>query len=301
MSEEHKEKQINGLVLVIVLVGLLIGIIFLFRVFNDQEQTQQTQTQSSGSQQSSLSINQLENVTVPDFSKSSQQNITLENGKYDLSGGNFQESHIALDTDTPSYVTGDFNNDGSLDIAAVITFNGGGSGVFYYLVVFLNDNGTPKYLTATFLGDRTKINSIKYGDGTFSADIITQGPNDPMCCGTLQKTLHFTIKNDELVSIDKTVTPTYPPSQPVTSNYSYYTHMTFSTAVEAQRSSYVNGCTSSGGMWGKCNCGFDYLISNYGLVWLIDEEAYINVNGVSSPELRSASLNATRYCSVYSN
>lgn len=81
----------------------------------------------------------------------------------------------------------------------------------------------------------------------------------------------------------------------------YYTPMTFSSAVEAQRNSYVNGCTSSGGMWGKCNCGFDYLINNYGLVWLINEQAYINVNGAASPQLRSASLSATNYCSIYSN
>ncbi len=92
-----------------------------------------------------------------------------------------------------------------------------------------------------------------------------------------------------------------PTPQPSYTAPSYYTPMTFSTAVEAQRSSYVNGCTSSGGMWGKCNCAFDYLISNYGLVWLINENAYVNVNGVASTELRSASLDAYKYCSVYSN
>src|ERR1700722_13807497 len=35
---------------------------------------------------------------------------------------------------------------------------------------------------------------------------------------------------------------------------SYYTPMTFSPAVEAQRSSFVNSCASTGDTWGKCNC-----------------------------------------------
>ncbi len=93
-------------------------------------------------------------------------------------------------------------------------------------------------------------------------------------------------------------------SQTPTSQPSYYTPMTFSSAVEAQRSSFVYGCESAGTIvntWGKCNCNFDYLINNYGLVWLINEEAYINVNGVASPEYRSEALDAYKYCSAFSN
>lgn len=81
----------------------------------------------------------------------------------------------------------------------------------------------------------------------------------------------------------------------------YYTPTTFSANAEAQRNSFVNGCTSSSNTWGKCNCGFDYLIHNYGVIWLIQENAYVNVNGVASPELRSASLDAYKSCSVFSN
>ena len=94
-----------------------------------------------------------------------------------------------LDTDSSSYAIGDFNNDGLSDIAAIITANGGGSGVFYYLVLFANNNGTPQYMMSKELGDRITINKISYSDGIFSADIITQGPNDPMCCGTLHEIL----------------------------------------------------------------------------------------------------------------
>lgn len=94
------------------------------------------------------------------------------------------------------------------------------------------------------------------------------------------------------------------PSQntaPVVQQPRYYTPMTFSPTAEAQRSSFVNSCTSSGGTWGKCNCDFDYFIYNYGVIWLINENAYINVNGASSPEFRSASQSANQSCSVWSN
>jgi hypothetical protein len=94
------------------------------------------------------------------------------------------------------------------------------------------------------------------------------------------------------------------PSQnvaPVVQQPRYYTPMNFSPAAEAQRASFVNSCTSSGGTWGKCNCDFDYFIYNYGVIWLINENVYINVNGASSPEFRSASQSANQSCSVWSN
>ncbi|HUC01906.1 MAG TPA: hypothetical protein VMA75_03300 [Candidatus Paceibacterota bacterium] len=80
-----------------------------------------------------------------------------------------------------------------------------------------------------------------------------------------------------------------------------YTPMTFSPAAESQRNSFVNGCTSSGGTWGKCNCDFDYLIENYGVVWLIDANAYINVNGAASPQYRVIAQQAAQSCSEWSN
>ncbi len=88
---------------------------------------------------------------------------------------------------------------------------------------------------------------------------------------------------------------------PQSSRPLYYTPMTFSANAEAQRNSYVNGCISTGGNSNFCNCSFDYLIYNYGVIWLINENAYIDVNGASSPELRSASQVALQRCSIWSN
>jgi hypothetical protein len=87
-------------------------------------------------------------------------------------------------------------------------------------------------------------------------------------------------------------------SQPSYNYPRYYTPMTFPPNVEAQRSSYVNSCiTSSGGKLNYCNCSFDYLISNYGLIWLIEANANYNASGVIPPQLHSAQ----QYCSTWSN
>lgn len=88
---------------------------------------------------------------------------------------------------------------------------------------------------------------------------------------------------------------------PVVRQPSYYTPMTFSPTAEDQRSSFVNSCTSSGGTWGKCNCDFDYVIENYGVIWLIDANAYINVNGAASPQFRAVAQQAAQSCSEWDN
>lgn len=150
-----------------------------------------------------LLINQLNYAQIPNFALDDTQMVNLNGGS--LTGTDSttdSQWSMNLDTDSSSYATGDFNNDGLSDIAAIITANGGGSGDFAYLVLFTNNKGTPQYMTAQELGDRITVNKISYNDGVFSADIITQGPNDPMCCGTLHQISQFKLKNNTLVQIN---------------------------------------------------------------------------------------------------
>ncbi len=103
----------------------------------------------------------------------------------------------------------------------------------------------------------------------------------------------------------ETPTPTQASSQSIASapqsTHNPYTPMTFSTTVEALRSSVVNKCISGSATWGECNCTFDYLIINYGYQWLTNEYSYFIMNGVNSPEFSSAVLNAAKYCSIFTN
>lgn len=154
-----------------------------------------------------LLSNQLLYAKIPNFATDPSQMVELDYGRLTGTNNDGTQWYMNLDTDSSSYAIGDFNNDGLSDIAAIITANGGGSGVFYYLVLFANNNGTPQYMMAKELGDRITINKISYSDGIFSVDIITQGPNDPMCCGTLHEILQYKIQDGSLVQISST-TPT---------------------------------------------------------------------------------------------
>lgn len=68
-------------------------------------------------------------------------------------------------------VTGDLNDDGHDDLGAVLALNSKGSGVFYYLNVFLDDGNGRWYLAGEeFLGDRIKFDFMDiYGEGSISS------------------------------------------------------------------------------------------------------------------------------------
>ena len=67
-------------------------------------------------------------------------------------------------------VRGDLNNDEIDDIAAVLRLDSKGSGIFYYLNVFLADDySEPRLVGEEFLGDRISFDFLEiYGEGSVS-------------------------------------------------------------------------------------------------------------------------------------
>lgn len=109
-----------------------------------------------------------------------------------------------LEKDINSFVIGDFNNDGLDDVAHIIGYTGGGSGFFYNLSVFINNQGKLKYLTKEELGDRVVVKSVKYNAGEFVIDMITQGEGDDFrgyCCPNVSKTIRLKLENNKLIEI----------------------------------------------------------------------------------------------------
>lgn len=86
---------------------------------------------------------------------------------------------------------GDLNNDSCDDAAAVLNFNTGGSGNFRQLHVFLNEEGQPKQVAAEDLGDRVVIHSVAIQEGKVTVAMTAHGPEDPLCCPTVEKTVTF--------------------------------------------------------------------------------------------------------------
>ncbi len=83
---------------------------------------------------------------------------------------------------TDQVATGEI--DGVPSAAAIIFSTSGGSGNFSDLALVQEVDGTPTNVGTVFLGDRVTVNAMEIVENRVVIDMVTQGPNDPMCCPT---------------------------------------------------------------------------------------------------------------------
>lgn len=100
------------------------------------------------------------------------------------------EKHIAF---------GDLDGDGVDDAIVVLVSSGGGTGIFYQLVAVTQRNGIVETPAVKSLGDRIMINQINITNRIVTADMITQGPDDPLCCPTERQVLKLKVQGSEFV------------------------------------------------------------------------------------------------------
>jgi hypothetical protein len=132
----------------------------------------------------------------------SLQIVQLKDGKFEQGtpGG---ADYISVQV-TNFAATGDLNADGSDEIAALIAENFGGTGVFVFLVVYTDVNGTPTFFTSRIVDDRPQLNALSIENGEIFLDATIHGTEDPMCCPTLKTTRHYKLVNDQLDMTDFT-------------------------------------------------------------------------------------------------
>ena len=75
---------------------------------------------------------------------------------------------------------GDLNGDGKEDAAFVITRDGGGSGVFYYVVAAIRTDAGYDTTGAFFLGDRIAPQSSEIRDGKLYVNYAERKEGEPM-------------------------------------------------------------------------------------------------------------------------
>lgn len=128
-----------------------------------------------------LSPDTLKNATyqLPILEGQAPVRFTLENGEVTLPA---QLGTVTFVDRTLAY--GKVNADAALGSAFVLAHNGGGSGVFEYLVTVRDVNGAPRQIDTEFLGDRPRVNSIILGDNRVTVYLLVQGPNEGACCPT---------------------------------------------------------------------------------------------------------------------
>jgi heat shock protein HslJ len=132
-------------------------------------------------------------------------NTALFTDTVQLVGGIYTET-VAPDSAMVAYVeltdiatAGELN--GQPAYAVILISNNGGSGVFYDLAVVTEVDGEWTNVATTTLGDRVVINSLAIENNQVVVDMITQGPEDPMCCPTQQVVVAYELQDGALVEV----------------------------------------------------------------------------------------------------
>ena len=132
----------------------------------------------------------------------SLQVIELTNGSFEQ-GTPGVADYISVQV-TDFAASGDLDGDGSEETAALISENYGGTGVFVFLAIYSNTGSAPEFLTSAIVDDRPQLNSLSIEDGEVFLDATIHGPDEPMCCPTLQTTRHYQMVNNQLDMTDFT-------------------------------------------------------------------------------------------------
>jgi heat shock protein HslJ len=88
--------------------------------------------------------------------------------------------------------------------AAILIASPGGSGTFYELALVEAD-GAPRHVASATLGDRVLIESLSFDGDEIVVEMVTQGPEDPMCCPTQRVRVRYALQEGRLVEISRQV------------------------------------------------------------------------------------------------
>jgi hypothetical protein len=133
----------------------------------------------------------------------SLQIVQLTDGKFEQGTPGGSDGLVSV-TMTDFAALGDLNADGSSEVATLVAENYGGSGVFVFLAVYANVNGTWTFQTSAMVDDRPKLNALSIAKGEIFLDATIHGSDEPMCCPTLKTTRHYRLVDNSLDMTDYT-------------------------------------------------------------------------------------------------
>lgn len=146
-----------------------------------------------------LTLEQLRNAEYPSQWPASGL-ARLKNGVYHEPAAAGSVTEIVVRA-TEFHAFGDLDGDGAVDGVIVLESDPGGSGVFFDLAAVLNRRGQPLPLAPISLGDRVQLRAVGIeDDGSVSVEVRKHGPNDPLCCPTLDVVMRYRLEGDRLVN-----------------------------------------------------------------------------------------------------
>ena len=99
---------------------------------------------------------------------------------------------------------GDFNGDGNVDVAFLFTYDGGGSGTFYYVAAALGSKDGYTGTNAFLLGDRIAPQTTEFREGDIIVNYADRGPAEPMTSSpSIGISKYLKIDNGNLVVVVK--------------------------------------------------------------------------------------------------
>lgn len=123
--------------------------------------------------------------------------VQLVDGRYQ-EGVPGSKTYLSVSV-TNFIVRGDLNGDGENEAAVIVTETYGGSGSFYFLVVFRYLNDEPVFLTSIFIDDQPLFNELAIQDGEIFVDVAVHDTDDPTCCPSIETKRSYFLNGVNLV------------------------------------------------------------------------------------------------------
>ena len=130
-----------------------------------------------------------------------------------LGEGATERVHAGLVDDMVAF--GDLDGDGMADAIVAVYINYGGTGTFIHLVAVVDRDGAPVQAGRALLGDRVPVESTIISNGEISVNMFTHGPDDGLCCPSLNVTRKFRLQASRIASIQFLVLEAPLPGQTV--------------------------------------------------------------------------------------
>ena len=101
-------------------------------------------------------------------------------------------------------VVGDLNGDGKEDTTFILTQDGGGSGIFYYVAVALAGDSGYHGLNAILLGDRISPQTTEFQNGEIIVNYADRKPSESFSVApSIGVSKYFKVINGELMEVKK--------------------------------------------------------------------------------------------------
>ncbi|MGZ9225970.1 MAG: hypothetical protein ACXW4M_10485, partial [Anaerolineales bacterium] len=127
-------------------------------------------------------VAQLRNAQYQLGTPDSLRVIQLANGQFEhgaTGSADFISVHM-----TDFVAAGDLNGDGVDEVAALISENYGGTGMFVFLAVYANVDGTWTFQASSMVDDRPQLNALSIEGSEIFLDAVIHRMDEPECCPT---------------------------------------------------------------------------------------------------------------------